>query len=92
MRVLGQKGIFVMFRLLTIILFLFCLLTTTMVFGRSTQYFENTLFHMVGNECNKKSRQEIIKSEIDKSVILLLQVMINELNYKLMTLQKKSYD
>jgi len=81
-----------MFRFIKIIIFLFCLFTTTMVFGRSTEYFETTLIHMIGNECNSKCRNEIIKSEIDKSVILLLQVMINELNHKLMEFQKKSYD
>ena len=81
-----------MYRIITIFVFLFCLLTTTVVFGRSTQYFETTLVHMLGNECNQKCRQEIIKSEIDKSVILLLQVMISELNSQLRNLQKKSYD
>lgn len=81
-----------MFRFIKIIIFLFCLFTTTMVFGRSTEYFETTLVHMIGNECNSKCRNEIIKSEIDKSVILLLQVMINELNHKLMEFQKESYD
>jgi len=81
-----------MFRIVTVLVFLFCLLTTTVVFGRSTEYFKTTLVHMVGNECNSKCRNEIIKSEIDKSVILLLQVMISELNYQLRVLQKKSYD
>ena len=81
-----------MFKLIKITFIVFCILTTSVALVKSSNYFENTLVHMASSECNKKCRQEIIKSEIDKSVILLLQVMINELNYKLMTLQKKSYD
>ena len=41
-----------MFKFIKIIFFLFLLLTTATAFGKSTQYFETTLVHMFGSDCN----------------------------------------
>ena len=52
-----------MFKLFKITLISFCILTTTVAFGRSTSYFEATLVHMLSNECDRSCRKEIIESE-----------------------------
>ena len=57
---------------------LFLLLTTATAFGKSTKYFENTLVHMFGSDCNSKCRQEIIKSETDYAVVLILKLISTE--------------
>ena len=55
-----------MFRLLTILFFCFCLLTTAVAFGRSTSYFEATITHMFSSECNSHCRSKIIKYEVER--------------------------
>ena len=55
-------------------------------------YFENTLVHMFSLECNKKCREEIIKSETDFAVILLLKVVSQNLQQQLLKLERQVYD
>ena len=81
-----------MFKFFKITIFLFLLLTTATAFGKSTKYFENTLIHMFGNDCNSKCRQEIIKSETDYAVVLILKLISTELHQKLLILERKVYD
>ena len=81
-----------MFKFFKIIIFLFLLLTTATAFGKSTKYFENTLVHMFGSDCNSKCRQEIIKSETDYAVVLILKLISTELHQKLLVLERKVYD
>jgi hypothetical protein len=68
-----------MFKFLKISLISFCILTTTVAFGKSTQYFETTLVHMLSSECDRSCRTEIIESEVDLTTILLLKVVGKEL-------------
>ena len=86
------REIFVMFKFIKITIFLFLLLTTATAFGKSTKYFENTLVHMFGSDCNSKCRQEIIKSETDYAVVLILKLISTELHQKLLVLERKVYD
>ena len=65
------------------IIFLFCLLVTTMVFGRSTNWFETTTSHMVSNSCNKGCKSRILEGEIKYSVLLLIKSLLGELEYQL---------
>ena len=81
-----------MFKFIKILFFLFCLLTTAVAFGRSTQYFEATITHMFSSECNSRCRQKIIQSEVDSATILLLKVIGRELKQKLIQLEKEVYD
>ena len=81
-----------MFRLLTILFFCFCLLTTAVAFGRSTSYFEATLVHMLSNECDRSCRKEIIESEVDLATIMILKLVSKELQQKLIQLEKEVYD
>jgi len=57
-----------MFKLIKITFIVFCILTTTVAFGKSSHYFENTLVHMFSSECNKKCREEIglLLTELEK--------------------------
>ena len=77
-----------MFKFIKITFFLFLLLTTATAFGKSTKYFENTLVHMFGSDCNSKCRQEIIKSETDYAVVLILKLISTELHQKLLVLER----
>ena len=81
-----------MFKFIKITFFLFLHLTTATAFGKSTKYFENTLVHMFGSDCNSKCRQEIIKSETDYAVVLILKLISTELHQKLLVLERKVYD
>ena len=87
-----MKGTFVMFKFLKISLITFCILTTTVAFGKSTQYFESTLVHMLSSECDRSCRKEIIESEVSLATILLLKIVGKELQQKLIQLEKEVYD
>ena len=72
-----------MFKLLKNSLFIFCLITTTVAFGRSTDYFKYTLGHMVKNKCNTLCQREIITQELGHSVFLLVKSIIAEIHYQI---------
>ena len=81
-----------MFKMIKIIIFSFCLLFTTHAFGKSNEYYQKTLVHIL-TECNyKKCREEIIKSETDFAVILLLKVVSQNLQQQLLKLERQVYD
>ena len=81
-----------MFKLVKILLIGFCILTTTVAFGRSTSYFETTLSHMLSDECNRSCRTKIIESEVYIATILILKIVGKELQQKLIQLEKEVYD
>ena len=81
-----------MFKLFKITLISFCILTTTVAFGRSISYFEATLVHMLSNECDRSCRKEIIESEVDLATIMILKLVSKELQQKLIQLEKEVYD
>ena len=81
-----------MFKLIKITFIVFCILTTTVAFGKSTHYFETTLVHMLSSECDRSCRTEIIESEVDLATILLLKIVGKELQQKLIQLEKEVYD
>jgi|TARA_R110002050_G_scaffold215010_2_gene351158 hypothetical protein len=87
-----MKGTFVMFKFFKILLISFCILTTTVAFGKSTHYFETTLAHMLSDECNRSCRTRIIESEVDIATILILKIVGKELQQKLIQLEKEVYD
>ena len=72
-----------MFKLLKITIFLFCLITTTVAFGRSTDYFKYTLAHMVKNQCNSMCQREIITQELEIGMYLLIKSVIAEIQYQI---------
>ena len=72
-----------MIKFIKITIFLFCLLVTTMVFGRSTEWFQTTTAHMVKNSCDKHCRSRIVEQEIEYSVLLLMKSVLAELQYQL---------
>jgi len=71
------------FKLLKVSLFVFCLITTTVAFGRSTDYFKYTLAHMVKNECNTMCQREIITQELETAMYLLIKSVIAEIRYQI---------
>ena len=79
-----------MFKLLKITIFLFCLITTPVAFGRSTDYFKYTLAHMVKNQCNSMCQREIITQELEIAMYLLIKSVIAEIQYQI-TQQNKGF-
>ena len=79
-----------MFKLLKITIFLFCLITTTVAFARSTDYFKYTLAHMVKNQCNSMCQREIITQELEIAMYLLIKSVIAEIQYQI-TQQNKGF-
>ena len=79
-----------MFKLLKVFLFVFCLITTTVAFARSTDYFKYTLAHMVKNECNSMCQRKIITQELETAMYLLIKSVIAEIQYHI-TQQNKGF-
>ena len=78
-----------MTKFIKVSIFLFCLLVTTMVFSRSSTWFETTTGHMISNTCNKGCKTRILEGEIDQSVLLLIKSLLGELQHQLDEKSKK---
>ncbi len=81
-----------MFKLIKITFFVFLLLTTTVVFGRSNHYFEATITHLFSSECDSRCRSKIIKNEADYATILLLKLIGTKLQKELLRVERQIYD
>ena len=76
-------------KLIKVSIFLFLLSFTTHAFGRSTDYYQKTLTHIL-TECNSECRKEIIEQEITISFYLLIESILNQLQFELSQKRKEN--
>ena len=75
-------------KILTIIIFIFCLIFTTHAIARSNEYYKSVVIHALKNECNKKCKKTIFEAEIELAVYQLMKSVIAELQYCLSSKRK----
>ena len=76
-------------KILTIIIFIFCLIFTTHAIARSNEYYKSVVIHALKNECNKKCKKTIFEAEIEMAVYHLMNSVIAELQYQITTKEKE---
>jgi predicted solute-binding protein len=76
-----------MIRLIKIGIFIFLLLFTTHSYGKSNEYYKQTLIHVL-TECNSDCQKQVFKQEINQAIISLFEAILNQLKLEL-NLKKK---
>ena len=71
-----------MIKLIQLFVFLFFLLFATHSWGKSKEYYQQTLIHVL-TECNSECRSEVFEAEINKAFISLLEAVLNQLRFEI---------
>ena len=78
-------------KLIKSILFLFLLTFTTFAFGKSTEYFQATVVHML-TQCNSDCKKQVFEDEVHKAFFSLIDAIFNELRFEISQKEKELYD
>ena len=78
-------------KIIKISIFLFCLLITTMVFGKSNEYYQATIVHLL-TECNSSCQKKVFEDEVHKSFFTLMDAILNQVRFELSQKEKELYD
>jgi hypothetical protein len=73
------------------LIFLFCLLFTSHAFGKSNEYYQKTLVHIL-TECNSKCQKQVFEQEVQIAMFHLLDAVLNQIRFELSQKQKELYD
>jgi hypothetical protein len=66
----------------------FCLLFTTHAFGKSKEYYQQTLIHIL-TQCNSECQEKVFKQEVHSAFVGLLEAILNEIRFKLSMKEKE---
>ena len=71
-----------MFNLIKTLIFLFFLLFATHSWGKSKEYYQATLIHVL-TECNNECRSDVFEAEINKAFFSLIEAVLNQLRFEI---------
>ena len=77
-----------MIKFIKIVIFLFFLLFATHSWGKSKEYYQATLIHVL-TECNSKCRSDVFEMEINKAFFSLLEAVLNQIRFEVSQKQKE---
>ena len=78
-------------KLIKTLIFLFLLTFTTFAFGKSNEYFQATLVHVLTN-CDGDCQKLVFREEIDVAFFELMNAILNQVQWELKMREKRSYD
>ena len=78
-------------KLIKTLIFLFLLTFTTFAFGKSNEYFQATVVHVL-TQCDGDCQKLVFRQEVDKAFFELMNAVLNELKWELSMREKRSYD
>ena len=70
-------------------IFIFLLLFATHSYGKSNEYYKQTLIHVL-TECNSDCQKYVFKKEINQAIISLFEAVLNQLKWELNQKEKES--
>ena len=71
--------------------FIFFLTFSVHAFGKSNDYYKQTLSHML-TQCNSECQKKVFEQEIHQGFFVLMDAVLNQLSFELSQKIKKSYD
>ena len=77
--------------MIKIIIFSFCLLFTTHAFGKSNEYYQQTLIHVL-TECNSACQKQVFEQEVHKAFFVLMDAILNQVRFEISQKEKELYD
>lgn len=75
-------------KLIKTLLFVFLLSFTTHAFGKSNEYYQQTLIHLL-TECNSKCQKQIFEQEVQIAIFDLMDAILNQLRFELSQKKKE---
>lgn len=75
-------------KLIKTIVLLFCFLFTTHALGKSNEYYQKTLVHVL-TKCNSECQKQIFEQEAKYAFAALFEVILNQLRFELNQNTKK---
>ena len=75
-------------KLIKSLLFVFLLSFTTHAFGKSNEYYQQTLIHLL-TECNSKCQKQIFEQEVQIAIFDLMDAILNQLRFELSQKKKE---
>ena len=70
-------------KLIKTLIFMFCLLLTTHAFGKSNDYYQQTLIHLL-TECNSKCQKQTIEQEIKHLLYEIFERVLEKIRLELL--------
>ena len=78
-------------KILTTAIFILSLLFTGHAFGKSNEYYQATIVHIL-TECNSKCQKEVFEQEVHKAFFVLMDAILNQMRFELSQKEKELYD
>ena len=78
-------------KLIKTLIFLFLLTFTTFAFGKSNEYFQATVVHVL-TQCDGDCQKLVFRQEIDKAFFELMNAILNQVRWELTMKEKELYD
>ena len=70
------------------VVFLFCLIFSTSAFGKSSEYYKQTLIHLL-IECNSKCQKQIFEQEIKYLFYEIFEQLLEKIRMELLDEKRK---
>jgi hypothetical protein len=78
-------------KFIKILFFLFLVTFTTHSFGKSNEYYQQTLIHVL-TECNSTCQKQVFEQEVHKAFFVLMDVILNQIRFELSLKEKELHD
>ena len=78
-------------KLLKSVIFIFLLTFTTFAFGKSNEYFQATVVHVL-TQCDGDCQKLVFRQEVDKAFFELMNAILNQVRWELTMKEKELYD
>jgi len=78
-------------KILTTAIFILSLLFAGHAFGKSNEYYQATIVHVL-TECNSKCQKEVFEQEVHKAFFVLMDAILNQMRFELSQKEKELYD
>ena len=69
----------------------FLLMFTTHAFGKSNEYYKQTLTHIL-TQCNSKCQKQVFEQEVHRAFFVLMDAVLNQMRFELSQKEKELYD
>ena len=78
-------------KLIKTCIFLFLFTFATHAFGKSNEYYQQTLIHVL-TECNSTCQKQVFEQEVHKAFFVLMDAILNQVRFEISQKEKEIYD
>ncbi len=78
-------------KLIKTLMLVFLLTFATHAFGKSNEYYKQTLTHIL-TQCNSKCQKQVFEQEVHKAFFVLMDAVLNQMRFELSQKEKELYD